>query len=313
MHEKLMKAVRIHRYGDRSVLRLESVALPTLGGNDVLVRVHAAAVNPVDWLVRSGAFALEEHSFPLTLGWDFAGTVVDLGTAQTSLVVGDLVYGRPALTRDGSYAQYLAVDAGEIAKAPRSTPLEQAAGLPLATLTAWKALFDIGHLSAGQTVLIHAGAGGVGSAAVQLAKHFGARVVATASGDGIDIAKSLGADEVIDYKREDFAARGRFADVVLDTVGGDTLERSYGAVVPGGSLITIAGAPDEAEADRLGINVSTFVLDSNGPRLAEIARLVDEGAVRPLVSRTLDLDDVAEAHRLSEAGRTRGKIILRVQ
>lgn len=308
-----MNAVRIHEYGDRSVLQSESVALPTLEGNDVLVRVHAAAVNPVDWLVRSGAFVLEEHSFPLTPGWDFAGTVVDLGTARTSLAVGDLVYGRPALTRDGSYAQYLAVDADEIAKAPRSIPLEHAAGLPLVTLTAWKALFDFGHLGAGQTVLIQAGAGGVGSAAVQLAKHFGARVVATASGDGIEIAKSLGADEVIDHKQEDFATRGRFADVVLDTVGGDTLERSYGAVVPGGSLITIAGAPDAAKADELGITVSTFVLDSNGPRLAEIARLVDEGTVRPLVTRTLNLDDVAEAHRLSETGRTRGKIILRVQ
>ncbi|WP_158641425.1 NADP-dependent oxidoreductase [Amycolatopsis eburnea] len=291
---------------------MESAPAPVLGANDVLVRVHTAAVNPVDSLVREGVFKFSDRPFPWTLGWDFAGTVVDLGTSGTSLSLGDVVYGRPALDRDGTYAEYLAVDPGEIAPAPRSITLEQAAALPLVTLTAWKALFDIGELKPESTALIHAGAGGVGSMAVQLAKHRGARVVATASGDGIDLAASLGADEVIDYRNEEFAARGRFADVVLDTVGGDTLEKSYGVVVPGGKLITVAGAPDPGRAREHGITADTFVLDSNGPRLAEIAELVDGGVLRPVVTKTFDLDDVQEAHDRIDSGRTRGKIVLRV-
>ncbi|WP_236792242.1 NADP-dependent oxidoreductase [Amycolatopsis sp. GM8] len=307
-----MKAVRIHQHGDGSVLKVESTPLPSLGANDVLIRVHTAAVNPVDSLVREGIFKFSERPFPWILGWDFAGTVVDLGTSDTSLSLGDVVYGRPALDRDGTYSEYVAVDPGEIAKAPRSITLEQAASLPLVTLTAWKALFEIGELKPGGTALIHAAAGGVGSAAVQLAKHRGAHVVATASGDGIDLAKSLGADEVIDYRNEDFTARGRFADVVLDTVGGDTLERSYDVVVPSGTLVTVAGAPDADKARQLGITAETFILDSNGPRLAEIAELVDSGAIRPVVTKAFDLDDVQEAHSLIDSGRTRGKIVLRV-
>ncbi|MGW6796514.1 NADP-dependent oxidoreductase [Streptomyces chartreusis] len=308
-----MKAVRIHRFGDDSVLTVENVPIPRPGPGDVLVRVHAAAVNPVDSLVRRGLVAVSDRPLPWIPGWDFAGSVVAVGSEAMGWSVGDVVYGRPSLARDGSYAQYLAVDAGEIAAVPRTVPLESAAAVPLVTLTAWKALFDLGGLEAGKTVLIHAGAGGVGTMAVQLARHRGAKVVATASGDGIELARSLGADEVIDYRGEDFAARGRFADVVLDTVGGETLERSYRVVVPGGSLVTIAGAPDEDRAEGLGISVHTFVLDSNGSRLAEIAALIDADELRPVVSHVLDLDDVAEAHRLIDSGRTRGKIVLRVR
>ncbi|MFI7347313.1 NADP-dependent oxidoreductase [Streptomyces sp. NPDC049936] len=295
------------------MLKIENIPIPEIKGNDILVRVHTAAVNPVDSLIRRGDFLLPEHRLPLTVGWDFAGTVVDVGRARTPLEVGHKVYGRPSLTRDGSYAEYIAVDAGEVARAPRTVPPEQAAGLPLATLTAWKALFDIGRLEAGQTVLIHAAAGGVGTMAVQLARHRGARVVATASSDGVDLAKSLGAHEVIDYTRSDFAARGRFADVVLDAVGGDTLERSYGVMVPGGTLITVAGAPDHAKARALGIHIATFILESNGPRLDEVADLVDAGVLRSIIARQFSLVDVREAHRLSETRRTRGKILLRIE
>lgn len=305
-----MKAVRIHGFGDETVLAVESVPVP--GPGDVLVRVHAAAVNPLDSLVRRGVYKFSERPLPWVLGWDFAGSVVAVGSAVTAWSVGDVVYGRPSLAREGAYAQYLAVDAGEIAAAPRTLSLEAAAAVPLVTLTAWKALFDLGGLEPGGTVLIHAGAGGVGTAAIQLARHRGAKVIATASGDGIELARSLGADEVIEYRNEDFTARGRFADVVFDTVGGDTLERSYGVVAPGGTLITIAGAPDEAKAAELGITVHTFVLDSNGPRLAEIAGLIDAGELRPVVTRVLDLDEVTQAHRLIDSGRTRGKIVLRV-
>jgi NADPH:quinone reductase-like Zn-dependent oxidoreductase len=307
-----MKAVRIHGFGDESKLAVETAPIPEPGQGDVLVRVHAAAVNPVDSLVRQGVFAVADRPLPWIPGWDFAGTVVETGSATTAWSVGDVVYGRPSLARDGSYAQYLAVDEAEIAVAPRTLSMESAAAVPLVTLTAWKALFDLGGLEPGGTVLVHAGAGGVGTMAIQLARHRGAKVVATASGDGIELARSLGADEVIDYRNEDFTARGRFADVVLDTVGGETLERSYGVVVPGGALVTIAGAPDDAKAAELGISAHTFVLDSNGPRLAEIAGLIDAGELRPVVTRVFDLDEVAQAHRLIDSGRTRGKIVLRV-
>ncbi|ALL79554.1 hypothetical protein AD006_30565 (plasmid) [Pseudonocardia sp. EC080610-09] len=307
-----MTAVRIHGFGDESVLAVETAPIPEPGPGDVLVRVHAAAVNPVDSLVRQGVFAVSDRPLPWIPGWDFAGTVVALGGATTDWSVGDVVYGRPSLARDGSYAQYLAVDAGEIAAAPRTLSLESAAAVPLVTLTAWKALFDLGELGPAGTVLIHAGAGGAGTMAIQLARRRGAKVVATASGDGIALARSLGADEVIDHRTDDLAARGRFADVVLDTVGNETLERSYASVVPGGILVTIAGAPDDAKAAELGITAHTFVLDSNGPRLAEIAGLIDDGDLRPVVTRVLELDEVARAHRLIDSGRTRGKLVLRV-
>ncbi|GAA4906841.1 NADPH:quinone reductase-like Zn-dependent oxidoreductase [Actinomycetospora succinea] len=307
-----MRAVRIHGFGDESVLAVETAPVPEPGPGDVLVRVHAAGVNPVDSLVRQGVFTVSDRPLPWIPGWDFAGTVVAVGSATTRWSVGDVVYGRPSLARDGSYAQYLAVDAGEIAAIPRALSSESAAAVPLVTLTAWKALFDLGGLGSGGTVLVHAGAGGVGTMAVQLARHRGAKVVATASGDGIELARSLGADEVVDHRNEDFAARGRFADVVLDTVGGRTLERSYGVVVPGGTLVTIAGVPDVATAAGLGITAQTFVLDSNGPRLADIAGLIDGGDLRPVVTRVFDLDEVAQAHRLIDSGRTRGKVVLRV-
>lgn len=308
-----MTAVRIHGFGDESVLAVEDVPVPEPGPRDVLVRVHAAAVNPVDSLVRQGVFAVSERPLPWIPGYDVAGTVVAVGSAGTGWSVGDVVYGSPSLARDGSYAQYLAVDAEEIAAAPRTLSLESAAAVPLVTLTAWKALFDLGGLEPGETVLVHAGAGGVGTMAIQLARHRGAKVVATASGDGLELARSLGAAEVVDHRDEDFAARGRFADVVLDAVGGHTLERSYGVVVPGGTLVTIAGAPDEAKAAALGITAHTFVLDSNGPRLAEIAGLIDAGELRPVVTRVFDLDDVAQAHRLIDSGHTHGKVVLRVR
>ncbi|WP_033341713.1 NADP-dependent oxidoreductase [Catenuloplanes japonicus] len=308
-----MRAVRIHDFGGTEVLRYaEDVPVPSPGPDDVLVRVHAAAVNRVDLDVRQGMWEFTHHPFPMTLGWDFAGTVESVGSATTGLRVGDRVFGRPALTRDGTYAELLAVDPAEIAKAPESLPLEEAAALPLSALTAWKALFEIGELTAGQTVLILGGAGGVGTVAVQLAAHAGATVAATASGTGIALARSLGADEVIDYRTGALAARGRFADVVLDTIGGATLEAAYASVVPGGRLITVAGTPDDARAAREGIQAAGFILEPDGPRLAEIAALVDAGSLRPVVHRTFDLGEAAQAHEFMAAGHMRGKLVLRV-
>ncbi|WP_306204586.1 NADP-dependent oxidoreductase [Actinoplanes sp. RD1] len=308
-----MRAVRIHNFGGTEVLQhADDAPVPVLGPGEILVRVHASAVNPLDVGVRQGGFDFTHHPFPMTLGWEFAGTVERLGTATTDLRVGDRVFGRPALHRDGTYAEFVAVDPAHIARAPESLPLPEAAALPLTAQTAWKALFEIGGLSAGQTVLILGGSGGVGTVALQLARHAGATVVTTASGDGITLARSLGADEVIDYRTGELAARGRFADVVFDTVGGDTLEAAYDSVVPGGHLITIAGAPDAERADREGIHAAGFVLESDGQRLGKIAALVDAGKLRPVIQRTFDLGEADQAHKAMEAGHLRGKIILNV-
>ena len=307
-----MKAIRIHDYGDLSVLRYEDAPTPELRENDVLVRIHSAAVNPVDWQTRMGNRPEAEYPLPLIVGWDFAGTIESLGRASTTFAVGDQVYARPDISRDGTYAEYIAVDADEIAKVPQTVPLEVAASIPLCSLTAWRALFDHGGLSESQTVLIHAAAGGVGIFAVQLARMVGAHVVATASKDGLDLAASLGADEVIDYTCEDFTARGRFADVVLDSVGDGTLRRSFEVVKPGGIVVSICAGPDPRLAAKHEARGELSIVRPNAGRLAKIAKMVDAGQLRPVVTREFPLAEAAAAQEISETRRTRGKIVLRV-
>ncbi|MCP2265525.1 NADP-dependent oxidoreductase [Promicromonospora thailandica] len=305
-----MNAVLIEGFGGSDVLREGTLPIPSIADDEVLVRVRASAVNPVDVAIRQGMYDFAHHPFPMVLGWDFSGTVEQVGASVTDLRPGDAVYGRPDLTRDGSYAEYIAVKAAHLAIAPKSLPLEQAAALPLAVLTAWQGLFDLGQLDAGQTVLVIGGAGGVGGLAVQLAAHSKARVVATATGTGIDLARSLGADDVIDYRGDDLASRGRFADVVLDTVGGDAGQDALRAVVPGGRWVSTAGAADEGLAAELGVKTFSFIVDSNGPRLAEVAELVDAGALRPVVQDWFPLQHAALAHDRVAAGHLRGKVML---
>jgi NADPH:quinone reductase-like Zn-dependent oxidoreductase len=308
-----MKAVRIHSFGGPEVLSYEETPRPQVNPDDVLIKVHAAAINPVDWKIREGYLrGFIDYELPVTLGWDVSGVVEEVGGAVTDLRVGDEVYLRPDITRDGAYAEYIAVRASEAAPKPRSLDHVQAASVPLAALTAWAALFDTADLQPGQTVLIHAAAGGVGSFAVQLAKWKGARVIGTASAANHGLLRELGADELIDYTAARFEEVARGVDVVLDTIGGDTLERSWGVLRPGGVLVSVVAQPDEATAAQHGVRGASIFIQPDKSRLVKLAELIDAGHVRPEVSAVLPLAEARQAQELSQSGHVRGKIVLRV-
>ncbi|HEY2926213.1 NADP-dependent oxidoreductase [Piscinibacter sp.] len=309
-----MKAVRFHQYGDAEVLRFEDAPMPQFGENDVLIRVHASGVNPSDCQFRRGDYrAFVPLTLPFIPGWDVAGTIDAVGAKVTRFKPGDAVFAMADMFRNGAYAQYIAVRANEVAMAPNSLPPEQAAGVPLAALTAWKALFDDAALKAGQSVLVHAGAGGVGLFAIQLARRAGARVIATASAANHELLRQLGAHQVIDYRAGDFAAGLKDIDVVLDTVGGETRERSWPVLRPGGTLAAIAmPPPDEARARRHGVRAVPVRVQPHGERLADIARLIDAGELKVMIDRVLPLAYAAAAQRYSEERHARGKIILRI-
>ncbi|WP_028454616.1 NADP-dependent oxidoreductase [Chitinilyticum litopenaei] len=308
-----MKAVRIHAYGDRSVLRYEDAPLPECGDDDVLIRVIAAAVNPVDWKIREGYLKeMLPYKLPLTPGWDVAGIVERVGSKVSGVAVGDRVYSRPDISRQGSYAEYIAVRASEVAAMPRTLGYAAAASLPLAGITAWESLIDKGNLQAGQSVLIHAAAGGVGSLAVQLAKWRGAHVIATASAANVALVQSLGADEVIDYRTMPFAEHVRDVDLVFDTVGGDVQEQSWSVLKAGGTLVSIVAPPDAARAAAAGVQGKFVFIQPSATILRELATLADAGQLRPLIGAEFGLERIAEAHALSESGRTVGKIVLHI-
>jgi NADPH:quinone reductase-like Zn-dependent oxidoreductase len=240
-----MKAVRIHTYGGPEVLRYEDVPRPAPAAGEVLIKIHAAAVNPVDWKVRAGHLKdMLKYHMPLIPGWDAAGVIEDVGAGVARLKRGDEVYTRPDITRDGTYAEYIAVREREVALKPKSLDHVHAAAIPLAALTAWQALFDAGGLSAGQRVLIHAAAGGVGSFAVQLAKWKGAYVIGTASAHNHEFLCGLGADETIDYNTRRFEDEVHDVDMVLDAMAGETQKRSWKTLKPGGILVSILGLED---------------------------------------------------------------------
>jgi NADPH:quinone reductase-like Zn-dependent oxidoreductase len=304
-----MKAVRIHEYGGPDVLKYEDAPVPDIGPDGVLIRVRAAGVNPVDWKIRKGLMtAIRPLQFPAVVGADVSGTVERVGNLVSRFRPGDAVLARV----DGAYAEFAAVKTDAVSPAPKSLPLEHAAGLPIAAGTAWTLLFDAARVLPGQRVLIHAGAGGVGSFAVQFAKLAGLHVIATCSAANVALVKSLGADEVIDYRQSNFAAEVKDIDLVLDNVGGETLNESYGVVRKGGLLLTIASPPDEALAKQHGITARFERAVVNGIRLQEIGGLIDTGKLRVIVEKEFPLREAAEAHRVSEAGHVRGKIILNV-
>ena len=307
-----MKAIVIHNYGGPEVLSYEDVPIPEPGPDEVLIKIHAASVNPVDWKIREGLWKDRvKHTFPLILGWDAAGTVEETGILVNRFKKGDAVFARTDVARNGTYAEYVVVHVKDIAFAPESIPAEQAAGIPLAGQTAWVGLFEEGNLKAGQSVLIHAGSGGVGSFAVQLAKIAGARVIATTSKGNIDLVKSLGADQVIDYKAEDFTKSIKDVDLVLDTIGKDTQAKSFEVIKKGGTLVSTVGA-DEKMAAKYGVTAKSYMLISCGTRLQEIASLVDKRMVRVLIEKIFPLTEAKQAHELSQLGRAKGKIILKV-
>ena len=305
-----MKAIRLHEYGGPEVLRYEDAPRPEPGDGEVLVRVHATAVNPVDWKVRAGHVKdWLRYTLPLIPGWDFSGVVESAGSLWKP---GDEVYGRPDISRQGAYAEYIAVRETEIARKPKSVDHVHAAAIPLAALTAWQALFDAGGLKPGQKVLIHAAAGGVGHFAVQLAKWKGAHVAGTASGRNHDFLRGLGVDQPIDYTTARFEDVVHDADVVLDTMAGETRARSWGALKKGGILVTVLGQPSEEEARAHGVRAAGIFVQPNFGELTEIADLVDSGKLKAVVESVFPLADAAKAHELSQTLHVRGKIVLRV-
>jgi NADPH:quinone reductase-like Zn-dependent oxidoreductase len=334
-HDRDMKAFAVSAY--QAPLERIEVPEPRVGRSDVLVRVRAAGVNVLDEKIRLGDFRqILPHAFPLILGHDVAGTVIRVGADVRGLKPGDTVYGRPDDGRIGTFAERIAVNEADLAIAPVSVDIEAAASLPLVALTAWQALVERGRPQPGQKVLIHGGAGGVGSIAIQLAKHLGATVATTAGSANAQFVRDLGADIVIDYRSEDFAQQLSGFDLVLDSVGGENLEKSLRILKPGGRAIGIAGPPDpqfardaglnplvrlairglsgkvRRRARKLGVSYEFLFMHASGEQLRDITRLVDDGVLRPVVDRVLPFDQTAEALRLVAAGGSRGKTVVSV-
>jgi NADPH:quinone reductase-like Zn-dependent oxidoreductase len=302
-----MKAVRIHAYGGPEVPR------PSPRPDEVLIRVHAASVNPVDVAVRQGYMrTMLWHTLPLTLGWDVSGVVEQVGSHVSRFKPGDAVFAYSDLRRGGAYAEYIALPEREVALKPRTLEHVQAAAVPLTALTAWQALVERAQLAPGQTVLIHGGSGGVGTMAIQLAKVRGAKVIATGSAHNLDYLKSLGADEVIDYRATRFEDVVKEVDVVLDPIAGETQARSWQVLKKGGILVSLLdpSAPKQAEAH--GVRGAWFLVSPDAEQLTEMARLIDAGQVRVVVSEVLSLKEVRRAQELIQGNHTRGKIVLRV-
>ena len=320
---KSMKAVRIHKYGGPEVLVYEDAPRPEPNENEVLIRVHAAGVNPADWQIRSGKRGMLEEPFSLILGFDVSGVVEAVGRSVAHIKVGDAVYGLLRLGKGGAYAEYVATPVADVAHKPRSLDHVQAAAMPAVSLTAWQALFDAGELSAGQAVLIHAAAGGVGHIAVQLAKWKGAHVIGTASGRNEDFLRRIGVDAFVNYRTTRFEEVVRDVDVVLDLVvrdadegidalAGETLERSWSVLKKNGVLVSICTRPSSETAAAHGVRGTYLLAQPNAAQLTEIAGLVDAGHVKPTIAAVLPLREARKAHELSEKGHTRGKIVLRV-
>lgn len=331
-----MKAFLIDRYG-KSAGHIGEIAEPSVGVHDVLIQLHASSVNMLDSKIRAGEFKLLlPYSFPLTLGNDLAGVVVRIGSAVKRFKLGDEVYARPPEDRIGTFAEMIAVNENALALKPANLSMAEAASLPLVALTAWQVLVETAQLKRGQKVLIHAGAGGVGTVAIQLAKHLGAFVATTTSSANVAWVKALGADVVIDYNQQVFDDVLRDYDVVLNSLGADVLAKSLKVLKPGGQLISISGPPTpqfaqergapwvirqvmqllslsiRRKARKLGIRYEFVFMRANGTQLQKITRLVESGVVRPVIDRTYPLESTAEALRYIEQGRSKGKVVIQI-
>ncbi|MFG3338389.1 NADP-dependent oxidoreductase [Glycomyces sp. NPDC048151] len=328
-----MKAYVVKEY--KAPLELAEVPEPAVGEHDVLVQVRAASLNPLDEKIRAGEFKqILPYDLPLVLGHDLAGTVLRVGAKVSGFEPGDEVYARPGKDRIGTFAERIAVPEADLALKPASISMEEAGSLPLVALTAWQALVERGDVRPGQRVLVHAGAGGVGSIAIQLAKHLGATVATTASASNADFVRGLGADVVIDYRTQDFERLLSGYDLVLDSLGGKNLEQSLRVLRPGGKAIGIAGPPDPAfareiganpvlrlavaalssgilrQARRLGVQYEFLFMRASGDQLREITALIDKGAIRPVVGKTVTFAQTPEALGALERGGFRGKAVI---
>ncbi|MBS0192577.1 MAG: NADP-dependent oxidoreductase [Planctomycetes bacterium] len=315
-----MLAVRAQKFGGPEVLKVERILRPMARPGEALVRVKAAGVNPVDWKVREGMLKGRGPVPPFVPGYDIAGTIESFGSEETGdFKVGDEVMAYLAISEGGGYAEFARVPLQSLAKKPSKANWAQSGGTPLASLTAWQALFDQADLKPGQSILIHGGAGGVGHFAVQLARWKGAKIFVTASEPNHDFLKKLGADVLIDYNTEKFEevirekTKGAGIDVVLDSVGGETQARSMTVLKKGGVLVSIVQPPDPKKCEELGIQGKVFLVSPNGAELTEIAHLIDEGKITTHVSEEFPLAQAAKAQAASESGKTRGKIVLNVK
>jgi len=316
-----VRAIVIESFGGREVLRLADVPAPVPAADEVLIEVAYAAVNPVDWKIREGMLAgMFPHEFPVILGWDAAGTVKDTGKNVTGFRTGDRVYAycRKPKVGFGTYAEFVTMTQAAVAPIPKNIGFAEAASIPLAGLTAWQSLFDAAKIQAGDKVLIHAGAGGVGSLAIQFVKTTGVEVLTTASEANHAYVKSLGADVAIDYTKENFvdAVRKREPggiDLVLDAVGNDVQRKSYEVLKKGGRLVSIVNVPSEEEARRYGVEASHVFVTPDGEQLRRIGALIESGAVKPPALQEMRLEEAAEAQRQSRAGHVRGKIVLKIR
>jgi NADPH:quinone reductase-like Zn-dependent oxidoreductase len=309
-----MKAVRIHSYGPVNNLTYEVAPKPTVGEGEILIRNVATSVNPFDCAVRAGYLTnWYNYPFPLTLGLDISGIVEELGSGVNHFVPGDKVWARADPALNGAYAEFISVQASEIAAAPKSLDPVVAAALPHVGLTAWRALIDAANLMKGQTVLIHAAAGGVGSFAVQLAKTRGANVIGTASTKNLDLLMRLGVDEAVDYTTTRFEDVAHNVDIVMDNVGGDTQDRSWATLKLGGILVSIVQSPSEEAAQKHGVR-QQFVggYPPAGAILTEISALIDSGQIEPIIASIHPLNEVSKVHEAVEARHTRGKQVIQI-
>ncbi|MBR0641998.1 NADP-dependent oxidoreductase [Plastoroseomonas hellenica] len=330
-----MKSILIDRYAKGGALRLGESPVPELRENDVMVEIHAASVNLLDNKIRDGEFKLIlPYRLPLVLGNDVAGVVVRVGANVRRFKPGDEVYARPAQDRIGTFAEYIAMDEADVAMKPNNLTMQEAASIPLVALTAWQVLVERAKLQKGQRVLIHAGSGGVGTIAIQLAKHLGAHVATTTSAANIPLVKSLGADVVVDYRKDAFEKVLQGYDVVLNSLGKDTLEKSLRVLKPGGTLISISGPPDpdfarqsgsdwplrqvmrllsfgiRRKSKRRGISYSFLFMRANGGQLGKITSLIEAGAIRPVIDRVFPFEKTNEALDYVGTGRARGKVVV---
>lgn len=333
-----MKAFTIDRYGSGAPLRAGEMPVPEVREDDVLIQVHAAGVNALDSKIKAGEFKLLlPYRLPLILGNDVAGVVLEVGSRVRRFKPGDEVYARPDKDRIGTFAEQISIKESSVAKKPGNITMEEAASIPLVALTAWQALIEKADLKKGEKVFIQAGSGGVGTIAIQLAKHLGATVATTTSTDNLDLVRSLGADIVIDYRKEDFAKILGDCDVVLNSQDKATLEKSLGLLKPGGRLISISGPPDPGFARDLGaswilgvalgllsyqvrakarrgqIAYSFLFMRANGDQLAEITSLIEAGVIRPVVDRIFPFEATPEALAHVETGRAKGKVVIKVR
>ena len=309
----MMQAIQIQEFGDPQVLQVKEISMPAPGPGELLVRVHAAAVNPVDTSIRAGrAGGLSGASLPYVPGFDVSGTVTAIGSDVVNFKVDDEVFAMVDLRRGGAYAEYAIVLENEAALKPTRVNHAEAAAIPLVALTAWQALFQVAKLQKDQTILIHAGAGGVGSIAVQLAKWRGAHIVATASNYNHNFLRELGVDVPVDYRTQNFEDFASDVDVVLDPIGGDTQIRSLQILKEGGILVSIVGLTSEGRNPSRNVRATSILVRPNSVQLSEIGGLIQNGIINPIVSYRFPLEQAPLAHEQSQTRRTRGKIVIEI-